>query len=97
MDLTIVTLISTMLIVSSIITSILSSKIKIHSNRTKVIEGNKQATNSDYETISTGYAYTIDMGESMVIVVVMDKKNSFNSFLGSQPIPIKVLGVEESN
>ncbi|MEM1644252.1 MAG: hypothetical protein QXL96_00035 [Ignisphaera sp.] len=99
MELIIVTLISLMLIVSAVITSMLSSKMKTHLHYDKIFEYNKQSTNNSYgyDLISSGYAYTIDTGDSMVIVVVMDKRNSFNSFMSSQPIPIKVLGIDTTD
>lgn len=95
MELLIIILISLMLIISSFITTLLSVKVKKATYMEKELSESRQPRPDNIETISTGYAYSVDVGDSMVIVVVMDKKNSSNNFLGVQPIPIKVHGIED--
>lgn len=94
MELLIIILISSTLIVSAFVTTLLSIKVKKSIHIEKESGESQHPKVDNIEAISTGYAYSVDVGDSMIIVVVMDKKSSSNNFLGAQPIPIKVHGIE---
>lgn len=94
MDLLIIVLAA--FIVTTLTTTVISSKIKDYSHKVSSKNEDQEKVN-DYETFSTGYAYSIDAGDSVIIVVVMDKKNQYySSFLSMQPLPIKIKGVEDA-
>ena len=69
---------------------------------TKNVKQDKDSnSNSKYriptETVNAmikhGYAYSVDLGDSMVVVVVVEKKEA-KSFLGVEEEPITFIGVE---
>lgn len=96
MDLLIILIVSTTFIATTIAVTLISSKM-IYKYRDAELEGDnlyKKGIYNSYETVSSGYAYTIDAGDSMVIVVVMDKKNQGNKFLNVPPLPIKIKNVK---
>ncbi len=45
--------------------------------------------------IRNGYAYSVDLGDSMVVVVVLNKEGVANSFATAKEEPIPVLGIDE--
>lgn len=94
MELLIIILISLTLIASTFITTLLSVKVKRSVHIEKESKESQYPKVDNIEAISTGYAYSVDVGDSMIVVVVMDKRSPSNNFLGVQPIPIKVHGIE---
>uniref|UniRef100_A0A7C2ZNS2 Uncharacterized protein n=1 Tax=Ignisphaera aggregans TaxID=334771 RepID=A0A7C2ZNS2_9CREN len=96
MELMLLLLISAMFMVSAVVTMALSSKIRAGIYHNTENENRSQHLETGLSSISSGYAYTVDVGDSMVIVVVMDKKNITNSFVETQPtpMPIKVIGAD---
>lgn len=94
MDLLILTLVLATFIITTLTTTVISSKIRDYGSKVSSKNEDQKKVN-DYETFSTGYAYSIDAGDSVIIVVVMDKKNQYSSFLSMQPLPIKIKGVED--
>lgn len=92
MELTTVLLLSLTLIISS--TMIVLLNIKIRNN---IIEKNKdfdRLANEEAGPVTSGYAYTIDIGDSMVVVVVVEKKNASMSFLNVQSSPLTYKVIE---
>lgn len=96
MELLIITLVSSTLIASAFITTMLSVKIKKSIHIEKEFKESQHPKADNIEAMSTGYAYSVDTGDSMIIVVVMDKKSSSSNFIDAQPIPIKVRGIEST-
>jgi hypothetical protein len=97
MDVLIATIIAIAFIIITIVTSIVSSKI-VNYIRKDTLESNNlnQEEINNYRSISTGYAYAVDAVDSIVIVVVLDKKNQYKDFLNAQPMPIKIRGIENA-
>lgn len=87
-------LLSAVFIMSSIITILLGTKIKsgiTNSDTRELVTSSNNVT----KTIGSGYAYTVDIGDSMIVVVVIDKRNVGSDFLSVQPLPIKIQGDNE--
>lgn len=69
-------------IVLSMVIITLSTKIKSSILNDKNV-GNSIIEADNFNAVGNGHVYAVDMGDSMVIVVVMDKKNVFTGFLNA--------------
>lgn len=88
-------LVSAIFIISSIIVVLLNIKMKndIIIEKDRNVDAHKDGV--VFSNITSGYAYTVDVGDSMVIVVVVDKNNIYKNFTEVRPLPITVHGVGE--
>ncbi|MEM1541517.1 MAG: hypothetical protein QW101_01590 [Ignisphaera sp.] len=94
MELLFTTLIATTFLTSSM--AILALNLKLRNRmafKDKSSKGDKNMRSEEYDiykSVNSGYAYTVDVGDSLVVVVVVNKNNIGSSFLSILPSPIEV-------
>uniref|UniRef100_A0A7C4H4W5 Uncharacterized protein n=1 Tax=Ignisphaera aggregans TaxID=334771 RepID=A0A7C4H4W5_9CREN len=97
LELLFTTLIATTFLTSSIVILALNFKLRNRiAFKDKNDKSNKNSksiqndTSNIYNSVNSGYAYTVDVGDSLVVVVVVNKSNIGSSFLNVLPSPIEV-------
>ncbi|MCS7111806.1 MAG: hypothetical protein N3E36_07280 [Sulfolobales archaeon] len=86
MDLTVLSILTISMLSVAILTTLTSIR------RGSVQLKNSAMISDEASTIKKGYAYTVDMGDALLIVAVIDKNNS-NGIMSAYENPLEVRSI----
>jgi len=83
--------ISAVLAASAVVPIVYSAASRRERENRSGIGGIRVSTESVSKMLSRGYAYTVDIGDSLVVVVVFSKGGASRSFTDAEPMPIEAV------